>query len=305
MRRGRDRVRGTVVTRTGSDTARPDEVRSFYRQYHDAIGDKRLDSPYPLRRYVHRALQSSTAEAVREFVEPGSRILDAGCGEGALVFAMAEAFEREKREDVCIVGVDLSEPNLAEGRRRAAERPRGKIPISFQVADLERLPFPDDSFDVVVSSHVLEHLPDFEQGLAEIRRVTRDIAVLGLPTCLNPCALAILGGDNYWSVSRRTPYALWLGLWRSLSNLGGEGVDEGYVGKKELPHLWRYPWVLRRQVQASGYNVLRFEAPTIPIPYLPTFVPGLLALQRHLDRLRKAPFFRNLGYGSIVVARKR
>ena len=107
--------------------SRPDdEVRSFYRNYHDNIQDKRLDSPYPLRRYVHRAIQDSTLESVREFVKPGARILDAGCGEGSLVLAMAGAFSQD---NVSVTGVDLSEPNLSAGRPRAG---RG---VSFQVAE--------------------------------------------------------------------------------------------------------------------------------------------------------------------------
>ena len=163
--------------------------------------------------------------------------------------------------------------------------------MSFQVADVEALSFADDSFDIVVSSHVLEHLPNFERGLAEIRRVSRDVAVLGLPTCLNPCASVILGGDNYWQISRRTPVALFLGLYRTFVNLLGEGVDEGYVGRSELPHVWRYPWVLRRQVEAAGYEILRFEAPTIPVPYLASVLPGALWMQSQMDRLRKALFF--------------
>ena len=276
--------------------SRPDdEVRSFYRNYHDNIQDKRLDSPYPLRRYVHRAIQDSTLESVREFVKPGARILDAGCGEGSLVLAMAAAFSQD---NVSVTGVDLSEPNLSAGRPRAGRD------VSFQVADVEALPFADDSFDIVVSSHVLEHLPNFERGLAEIRRVSRDVSVLGLPTCLNPCASVILGGDNYWQISRRTPFALFLGLYRTFVNLLGEGVDEGYAGRSDLPHVWRYPWVLRRQVEAAGYEILRFEAPTIPVPYLASVLPGALWMQSQMDRLRKAPFFRSLGYGSIVVARR-
>ena len=66
-----------------------------------------------------------------------------------------------------MTGVDLSEPNLSAGRPRAGRD------VNFQVADVEALPFADDSFDIVVSSHVLEHLPNFERGLAEIRDLSR------------------------------------------------------------------------------------------------------------------------------------
>ena len=59
------------------------------------------------------------------------------------------------------------------------------------------------------------------------------------------------------------------------------------------------------QVEAAGYEILRFEAPSIPVPYLASVLPCALWMQSQIDRLRKAPFFRSLGYGSIVVARKR
>ena len=277
-----------------------DPVRSFYQDFHDAIQDKRLDSPYPLRRYVHRALASATLEMVRHHAFPGARILDAGCGEGALVSDISSALQHQ---DVTVVGADISTPNIAAGLARTRESPAAR-PARLLVADLEELPFSDDSFDIVVSSHVLEHLPHFERGLAELHRVTRDVLVLGLPTCLNPCAMVILGGDNYWTISRRTPQAFFLGLARVLGNLGGEGVDEGYVGRKELPHLWRYPWVMRRAVENAGFRILRFEAPTLPIPYLPGLLPLGLRLQKSIDRLRRAPGCRNFGYGSLLSARK-
>jgi len=277
-----------------------DAVRSFYRDYHDAIRDKRLESPHPLRRHVHQALLRTTLDCVGDFLGQDARILDAGCGEGALALALATEFAGR---GVLVNGVDLSEPNLAAGLARVREAELGER-VALQVADLERLPFADESFDVVVSSHVLEHLPSFERGLAELRRVTRDVLVLGLPTCLNPCATVILGGDNFWALSRRSPYAFWLGLARTLGSLGKEGVDEGYVGHKDLPHLWRFPWVMRRQVEQAGFEILRFEAPTLPIPYLPPLLPGGMRLQGAIDRLRTAPILRNLGYGSLLAARK-
>jgi len=277
-----------------------DAVRAFYRGYHDAIRDKRLESPHPLRRYVHRALLQTTLDCVADFLRPDARILDAGCGEGALALAMAAEFAAR---GVRVVGVDLSQPNLAAGILRAREASLEQR-VSLQLADLERLPFADESFDVVVSSHVLEHLPSFERGLLELRRVTRDVLVLGLPTCLNPCATVILGGDNFWELSRRSPYAFWLGLARTLASLGKDGVDEGYVGHGDLPHLWRFPWVMRRQVEEAAFEILRFEAPTLAIPYFPALLPGGMRAQGAIDRLRAAPVLRNFGYGSLLAARK-
>ena len=82
-------------------------------------------------------------------------------------------------------------------------------------------------------------------------------------------------------------------------------VDEGYVGRSDLPHVWCYPWVLRHEVEAADYEILRFKAPSIP-----RALSRVGAARRPLDAVadgsseRGVPFFRSLGYGSIVVARK-
>ena len=52
-----------------------------------------------------------------------------------------------------------------------------------------------------------------------------------------------------------------------------------YVGRSDLPHVWRYPWVFAAQVEAAGYEILRFEAPSIPVPYLASVLPCALGMQ--------------------------
>jgi len=46
------------------------------------------------------------------------------------------------------------------------------IPVDVAVADIERLPFVDDAFDLVLANHVLYHVPDIDQGVRELARVT-------------------------------------------------------------------------------------------------------------------------------------
>ena len=69
-----------------------------------------------------------------------------------------------------LVGLDASEVMLAEARRRAREF---DVPITFEVGDVQALPFPDDTFDVCRAERLLEHLTDPERALAEMVRVTR------------------------------------------------------------------------------------------------------------------------------------
>ncbi len=260
-------------------------IKDFYRGYHDEILKKRVESPYPVRRRVHREIY----ESVLGHVRPGARVLDAGCGEGVLAIMMAE-------KGAHVTAVDYSAPNVAAAT--ALARARGLSPerVSFANADTENLPFADDSFDCVVSNHVLEHLPDFAKGLAEIYRVTREFALIAVPTCLNPCAFALLGGVNYWKFSPRSLVGLPFGILRVLGALavGAEGVNEGYAGRKDIVHVFRFPWRARRAVEEAGFAVESFEAQTLCLPYLdlPWCPP------------RRARGLRNLGMGTLYVARK-
>lgn len=69
-----------------------------------------------------------------------------------------------------LVGLDASQVMIAEAQRRAQER---HAPITFEVADVQALPFPDGTFDVYRADVQLEHLPDPMRALTEMARVTR------------------------------------------------------------------------------------------------------------------------------------
>ena len=97
----------------------------------------------------------------REFTT-GDRLLDIGC-------SLGYALEAGRRLGLEPVGVDLSET----ARRACIEQ-------GFTAVDgrLDALPFPDQSFDLVLMKHVLEHTPDPKGALHEIKRVCSDQACL-------------------------------------------------------------------------------------------------------------------------------
>ncbi len=97
---------------------------------------------------------------------PGSRVLEAGCGIGAqTVFLAAHS------PDAHITSVDISVDSLAKARETVSAA--GLSNVTFQQADVYRLPFPDGAFDHVFLCFVLEHLPDPGRALGELRRVLR------------------------------------------------------------------------------------------------------------------------------------
>lgn len=107
----------------------------------------------------------------------GERFLDVGCGEGRhTIGAYLHA-------DVEAIGVDLSEKDLATARDRAEQfvDPENKNrSLHFQTANALELPFEDNSFDKVICSEVLEHIPDFQGVLKELQRVVKDDGVIAI-----------------------------------------------------------------------------------------------------------------------------
>lgn len=98
---------------------------------------------------------------VRTQYAPGDRVLDIGCGPGSNWPQW-----RQLPDQGALIGIDISEKMIDEARRR---HPDGQ----FEVARIHELPFPDGSFDVVVASAVLHHIPDehLPAAFAEIHRV--------------------------------------------------------------------------------------------------------------------------------------
>ena len=101
-------------------------------------------------------------------MQPGEQVLDVGCGTGTLALEAARRIGRNGR----VVGVDPSTEQIARARSKAARR---NMPVEFQIGVIEHLAFPDQTFDVVLSTLMMHHLPVplKRQGLAEIARVLK------------------------------------------------------------------------------------------------------------------------------------
>ena len=109
-----------------------------------------------LRTHVHSFLR----------VEKGSALLDLGCGRGTDLIAIGSSTS----VPIKLVGVDAS----AEGIEAARESTRGDARYAFHVHDISQpLPFPDGSFDVVLSTNTLECITGKSALLSEVHRVLR------------------------------------------------------------------------------------------------------------------------------------
>jgi ubiquinone/menaquinone biosynthesis C-methylase UbiE len=70
-----------------------------------------------------------------------------------------------------VVGIDMTPEMLAKARASAAEL--GADNVEFVEAEAERLPFPDETFDVIISNGVIDLIPDKDAVFAELHRVLR------------------------------------------------------------------------------------------------------------------------------------
>lgn len=110
----------------------------------------------------------SLCEAVD--LHAGEHVLDVAAGNGNATLAAARRFAE-------VTSTDYVPALLDRGRARAAAE---RLPVTFLEADAEALPFPDASFDVVLSTYGVMFAPDQDRAAAEMARVCRPGGRIGL-----------------------------------------------------------------------------------------------------------------------------
>jgi ubiquinone/menaquinone biosynthesis C-methylase UbiE len=118
-----------------------------------------------MARWLTRGVYRRFAEDIVDAAPDGGAVLDVGTGPGVLLVEIAR-----RRPDLRLTGIDLSPDMIAAAQRNL--RAFGER-ADARTADVADLPFPDDSFDVVVSSFSLHHWDDPEAAVPELARVLR------------------------------------------------------------------------------------------------------------------------------------
>lgn len=168
-------------------------------------------------------------------LQPQHRVLDLGCGQGRHALA-AYWFSAAQQ----VVAVDINPQDLAVAQLRKGDfpQPDPEKTCVFLHADGTRLPFADDTFDVVICSEVLEHIIHYETMLGEIHRVCKS------------------GGQLAVSVPRAWPERICWWLSREYHQ-----VDGGHI-RIFNSH------VLYRQIIERGFDFrLRHWAHALHVPY--------------------------------------
>src|SRR5687768_7365993 len=135
---------------------RPDDAGAFH---HPERYDRRA------RRWLRRLYERVAADVTGAGLPDGSRVLDVGTGPGRVPLAIATA-----APGLTVDGVDLAEEMIEHARQLTAHLGDR---VSFAVADVAKLPYPDASFDRIVSTLSQHHWSNVDGGMGELLRVLR------------------------------------------------------------------------------------------------------------------------------------
>jgi len=127
-----------------------------------------LDYPHELANVPEAAAESFAGVAnpwQLGRLAPGERVLDLGSGAGTDSLIAAQMVGQHGR----VTGIDMTPAMLTKARAAAAEM--GATNVEFLESEAEQLPFPDESFDVVISNGVIDLIPDKDAVFAELFRV--------------------------------------------------------------------------------------------------------------------------------------
>jgi SAM-dependent methyltransferase len=173
-----------------------------------------------------------TAELLCEAVDlrAGERVLDVACGHGNAALAASRRFCQ-------VTGIDYVPALLDRARQRAQAE---GLEATFQEGDAEDLPFPDASFDVVLSACGAMFAPDQEQTASELLRVCRPGGRIGMVNWTPDSYV----GELFQAIGRHLPPppgvrppVLW-GSEERLHELFGPGVS---ISAPRRSFLWRFP----------------------------------------------------------------
>jgi SAM-dependent methyltransferase len=222
------------------------------------------------------------------------RVLDAGCGGGGMPLSFAEEADE-------VFALDLVPRFKDAGTRLAAER--GMANLHFLQADGTALPFPDGSFDVVLSHAVIEHVHDAPRYLRECARVLRpggwmylstapylSFAGAHLPRLKVPVPLHLLAGrtvafGTFRFLARHAPWTL---KEQANENSFIKLAQKGIVKHDDLLEKVRIGR-LRSQIAAAGFAVKSEDL----------YVTGTFRNLPFADWLRDSAFTQDIVIGHV------
>lgn len=171
-------------------------------------------------------------------IKDGEVILDCGCGEGFYVMVITQLFLKVK-----VVAFDHDKPLLEKAKSWIGNNKN----VTWVVGDIYKIPYQDNYFDKVILSEVLEHIPDDERALKEVRRVLKPNGKIAITVPNHNYPL-------FWDPLN------WL---REHLGCGHFSPDSGFFGGIWAMHLrLYYPQEIEKLVKRVGLKIEKMKLQT-------------------------------------------
>ena len=284
-------------------------LEAFSRHYNERVPtiEEEFDIWGEYHQHRHEMRYDLLGDEVRRHLPRGGRVLDVGCGSALVADRIADL-------DATYIGVDYGGHHSVYAAQRL-EKAEYRLRSAIGRCDGERLPFDDESFDVVVMSEVIEHLMQPELATWEIARVLR------------PGGVFVMTTNNASEVPLRSPLShlfAWLEKalgahrpsWISLRPwIWPERIDPSIlpddVGPVYLPHTHHIYAETRELFRAAGMETFSWSTFEFPPPQAELaqwldargdlgkkIVDGIEVVCRH------TPLVRRMGCHHLMVSRK-
>lgn len=238
--------------------------------YHSVAGDyqyRALHSGHAMQRFWHRGKLTMIDRLLKVHLKEKARLLEVGCGAGNLLMQAVVRDSYPVALDLSMQALDFVRSRLEESCART-DAPRGYACIQ-SIGEL--LPLPDNSFDCIILSEVIEHL---EAPQVSIREATR---------VLHPGGRLLVTTPNYRSFWPIMEWAV------DRMNMAPKMAGEQHISKFQ-------PASLRRLLNECGLNIEYFGTIYVLSPFLSLLSPKWAdaRLSRELEH--------RSGLGMILVA---
>jgi SAM-dependent methyltransferase len=222
------------------------------------------------------------------------RVLDVAAGNGNATLAAARRF-------AAVVSTDYVGSLLARARERAEA---DRLPVTFQEADAENLPFADASFDVVLSTFGVMFTPNHERAASELARVCRPGGKIGLANWTPEGFI----GRLFKTIGKYVPPAPGVkspALWGTTAHLGALFGANGEIAaeKKHFPFRYKSPqhWV---ELFRTYYGPVLKAFAAIDPPQREALEADLYALLDEFNVAKDGTLVAPGEYLEVVITRK-
>lgn len=260
----------------------PDDVDPFFEVYWGSGGGGSVSLAARFEAAYKDFLNWSELVRLKRWIRPGTRVLDIGCGGGDALW-----FLHKWGCECC--GLESSEAGVEATRRRVPG-------VDARIGDVYSHDFPDRAFDLVLMSHVIEHLPRPADALERIRRLLKPGGLLCLMLPSIHCLQRRMFGPRWFVYipPRHLVYYTPSSLCRLLRRCGFEPLRIHHVALKHGPAILvnslfprMQPFYMRRWTGALGLAAralyLLLVIALAPIPLFESLIrrsPTLMVLCR-------------------------